>query len=90
MLVPLICCVGSLPAASSARALDRLPTGAEMTAYVTSAWPVDFAKRFVRLEGRSAEELPVLEGVNAVEPPRVCRRPWVVSYAAISMVSAAA
>lgn len=25
-----------------------------------------------------------------VEPPRVCRRPWVVSHAAISMLSAAA
>ncbi|MDG5972941.1 hypothetical protein JAGODDHD_03711 (plasmid) [Sphingomonas paucimobilis] len=24
------------------------------------------------------------------EPPRVCRRPWVVSYAAISMMSAEA
>lgn len=29
-------------------------------------------------------------GLCKNEPPRVCRRPWVVSYAAISMMSAAA
>lgn len=30
------------------------------------------------------------EWVRPIEPPRVCRRPWVVSHAAISMMSAAA
>ena len=65
------------------RAYLRASTSEQDASRAKSALDVFATEHGLRIAARYVEN-------ESGEPPRVCRRPWVVSHAAISMLSAAA
>jgi len=66
--------------------LERISQRSDETGHDVR-WIVE---RLQNLQSMNDTDLNEIAAFFGIEPPRVCRRPWVVSYAAISRFSAAA